>query len=159
MANVQLTGAEITCVWKNLDNGQILGFAPAGFKFPGSQRAMCIPLYHAHEIDKWANSFREQQADEHDGKEYARFLREDAVRKNIREKLKARRAVVGPLQRADIDRGLAMLDRLEAKIAHRKQEGALLIERYDATVRKEDIALESPAYKPQDDLKLLMAGK
>jgi hypothetical protein len=147
--NVQLTGAEVTCVWTNLDNGLILGFAPENFKFPGYHRCMCIPLRHAHEIEQWANKFRAQQADEHDGKEYARFLREDAVRKNVREKLKARRAVVGPLQRADIDRGIAMLDAMEKRMAKRKQEGALLTERYDSSKRKEDLALESAAFKPQ----------
>jgi hypothetical protein len=155
MANVQLTGDEITCVWQNIDNGQILGFGPKNFKFPGCHRAICIPLYHAHEIDKWANAFRNQQQDEHDGREYARFLREEPIRKRLRDKLKARRDQVGPLQRADIDRGLAMLDALEARLAKRKLEGALLIERYDSSKRKEDIALESAVFKPQDGLALL----
>jgi len=55
--------------------------------------------------------------------------------------------VVGPLQRADIDRGLKMIETMEKRIAARTQEGALLVEMYDSSKRKEDIALEAPAYQ------------
>jgi len=145
--NVQLTADEVTCVWVNTITGKILGFAPQNFAFPGAEQCMCIPLMHAHEVDSWADRFRVQQEDEFEGKQYAQFMKDDAVRKRIREKLKARRDVVGPAQRGDIDKGLAMLDALEARLSKRTQEGALLVEMYDSSKRKEDIALEAPAYQ------------
>lgn len=144
---VQLTGEEITCVWLSMDTRKILGFAPQNCRLPGMERSLCIPLMHAHEVDRWANEFRAQQAAEFEEKQYKKFMKDSAVRKAIREKLRARMQVVQPKQRADIERGLKMLDALEARIDSRHQQGALLVEMYDSSKRKEDIALESPAYQ------------
>lgn len=153
--SVQLTGSELTCVWTHVDSGRILGFAPMTWTFAGSERCLAIPLYHAHEMDAWADRYRKQQREDFEVKQYETLAKDNAVRKRIREALRARRNVVGPQQRGDIDRGLRFLDALEAKLANRQQEGALLIERYDASKRSEDIALEAPAYQAP---KLLTAG-
>ena len=40
-----------------------------------------------------------------------------------------------------------MIETMEKRIAARTQEGALLVEMYDSSKRKEDIALEAPAYQ------------
>lgn len=145
-ANVQITGEEVTCVWKNIADGKIVCFAPITAAFPMLQGCIAIPLYHAHEIDYWANEYRKQQAEEFEWKQYEKLEKDLEVRKRIRAALKSRRDAVGPLQRADIDRGLAFLDVIEARQV-KTQEGALLIEQYDASVRQEDIALDSPAYQ------------
>jgi hypothetical protein len=145
MANVQLSGEEVTRVWVSVATGRIVGFCPVWL--PGMGPCRCIELTHAHEINTWANRFREQQRRDYEEKQYAQLTKDDVLRKRIREALRARRNVVGPLQRADIDRGLRMLDALEAKIAARSQEGALLIERYDSAKRQEDIALEAPVFQ------------
>jgi hypothetical protein len=157
---VQLTGDEVTCVWTNMRTGRIMGFAPINCTFPGMWNCMCIPLHHANEISAWADRYRAQQKADFEERQYAQLTKDDAVRKRIREALRARRNVVGPLQRADIDRGLRFLDTIEQRMKPQAPEGALLIERCEATKRKEDIALESPAFKPQPVLprKLLTAG-
>ena len=147
MKNTQITGEEVTCVWKNIHTGKILGFAPANWNFPGMQHCISLPLMHAHEMDYWANEFRKQQQEEFEEKQYAQFVRDSEVRKRIKDQLLARRNVVGPLQRADIDRGLKMIETMEKRISQRTQEGALLVEMYDSSKRKEDIALEAPAYQ------------
>jgi hypothetical protein len=146
MANVQISGDEQTAVWKNLSTGKIVCFAPLNARFPMLQGCIALPLTHAHEIDYWANEYRKQQKEEFEWKQYEKLERDTEIRKRIRAALKARRDVVGPLQRADIDRGLAFLDRIEARQV-KTQEGALLIEQYESNVRQEDIALDSPAYK------------
>ena len=146
MANVQITGAEVTAIWKNISTGKIVCFAPLTANFPMLRNCIAMPLYHAHEIDYWANEYRKQQAQEFEEKQYEKLTRDNEVRARIRAALRARRNVVGPLQRADIDKGLDFLDKIEARQV-KTQEGTLLIERYDASVRKEDIALEAPAYQ------------
>jgi hypothetical protein len=158
--NIQLTGNEVTAVWVNTQTQRIVGFAPQNCFFPGISRCLCIPLHHANEISTWADRYRAQQKADFEERQYAQITKDDAVRKRIREALRARRNVVGPLQRADIDRGLRFLDTIEARMKPQAPEGALLIERCESTKRKEDIALESPAFKPQPILprKLLTAG-
>ena len=159
MANVQLAGDEVTAVWVDRLSGRIRGFAPVNCLFPGVLNCLCIPLYHAHEIQKWADRYRAQQRADFEERQYAQLTKDDAVRKNIRDALRARRNVVGPKQRADIDRGLKFLDTIEARMKPKAPEGALLIERCEATKRKEDIALESPGFKPNPLIpKLLTAG-
>lgn len=154
--NVQITGSELTCAWIDNVTGEIAGFAPVGFQHPCTLGSHPIPLYHAWEADKFYEQFRLQEAEKFERKQYEKFMREAPVRKALRDKLKARRSSVGPLQRADIDRGLKMLDALEAKLVM-KQQGAALVEMYDASKRKEDIALDSPAYQSKPQL-LLTAG-
>lgn len=146
LPNVQITGAELTCVWIDNASGEIAGFAPSGFQHPCTLGTHPIPLYHAWEADKYYERFRLQEAEKFERKQYEKFMREAPVRKALRDKLKERRRHVGPLQRADIDRGLKMLDALEAKLVM-KQQGAALVEMYDASKRKEDIALDSPAFQ------------
>jgi hypothetical protein len=150
VGNVQITGDELTCVWIDNVTGEIAGFAPAGFAHPCTLGSHPIPLYHAWERDRYYQRFRLQEAEKFEREQYEKFMREAPVRKNLRDKLKARRNQVGPLQRADIDRGLKMLDALEARLV-KKREGAALVEMYDATKRQEDIALESPAYQAVSD--------
>lgn len=165
MANVQLTGDEVTAVWIDRQSNRIVGFAPVNCFFPGVFRCLCIPLYHAHEINTWADRYRAQQKADFEERQYAQLTKDDAVRKNIRDALRARRNVVGPLQRADIDRGLKFLDTIEDRMKPKAPEGALLIELCETTKKKEDIALESPHLKAPDPVlkhyrkvKLLTAG-
>lgn len=160
MSNVQLTSEEVTCVWTNMQTGRIMGFAPMNCTFPGIWNCMCIPLHHANEINAWADRYRAQQRADFQETQYAQITKDDAVRKRIRAALMARRAIVGPLQRADIDRGLHFLDVIEARRKPQAPEGALLVERCEATKKKEDIALESPAFNPDPIIpKLITDGK
>lgn len=149
MANVQISGSELTCVWTDVDTGRILGFAPQNYVFPGMQRAMCIPLLHASDVDRWANDFRAQQYADFQLQAAQKEIREAPSRKALRDKLKALRNHASPGIRRDIDRGLKFLEALEAKVK-RKTEGALLVERVEDVnkVKKEDLATASPVYKP-----------
>lgn len=143
MPNVQITDKELSYVWIHVNTGRIMGFLPEGWNLTG---CFSIPLNHAPEADKWYRRYREQCAEEFVAREYEKNLREAPGRKKLRDELRARRNVVSPQNRAMIDRALLLLDKLE-KGREKQQQGAALVEMYDASKRKEDIALDSPAFQ------------
>lgn len=110
---------------------------------------MCIPLLHTSDVDRWANEYRAQQYADFQLKVAQQEIREAPTRKALRDKLKALRNHASPAIRKDIDNGLKFLDALEAKVK-RRTEGALLVELVEDVnkVKKEDLAIASPAYKP-----------
>jgi hypothetical protein len=78
--NVQLTGREKTVVYKDLDNGRILGFGIDGappINCPNGIRYETIVCLHARDLDRFMDQYREQ---------YTRDEEDAAVRKLERER-------------------------------------------------------------------------
>lgn len=133
------------------DTGRILGFGHESIKFilpAGTRGVKREVLFHARDIERYAERYRAEQQQDFEQDQYHRILRESPLRNAIRQALLARRAMVdNPLDRAYIDVNLKLMDKREEWARQRKQECALLAEKYDADKTAEEIALDSPAFK------------
>jgi hypothetical protein len=147
--NVQLSEGEQTCVYVSTLTGRILGFGHASmrpFFTEGWERHV---LYHAWDIDKWAEKYRKQEQDDRESKDYERSMCEQPARRAIRQALLARRAEVSPANRAYIDANLKLMDLREERMKKRKEEMCLLSEKHEAGKSAEDLTAESAVYKIQ----------
>lgn len=148
--NVQLTASERTCVYVSTETGRILGFGHESmvpmFKM-GWKRTV---LYHAAEIDKWAEKYRKQEEEDRQAEDFQRSEREAPARAAIRAALMARRAHVDGANRAYIDANLRLMDARAERARHRKEQAYLLCEKYEGDPRPEDVALESPAFAAKE---------
>lgn len=149
--NVQLGEKERTCVYISRDTGRILGFGHESIKFvlpPGTQGVKREVLYHAADIERYAERYRVEQQQDFEQDRYNQILRESPIRDAIHRALRARRnAVTNPLDRAYIDVNLKLMDKRAEWARNRQQECMLLSEKYDADKTQEEIALDSPAFK------------
>lgn len=144
--NVQLAESERTCVYISTDTGRILGFGHESMAPMFKQGWKRTVLYHASEIDKWADRYRAQEAEDRQSMDFQKSEREAPARRAIKSAMLARRAQLGPEHWKYIDVNLALMDAREARAKNRKEQAYLLCEKYEGDPRSEDIALESPAF-------------
>ena len=144
--NAQLAERERTCVYFSTATGRILGFgneAMAPMYKEGWRRE---GLFHASQIDRYAELYRKQEAEDIQREDFDRTEREAPARAAIRAALMARRNVVDGPNRRYIDANLALMEKREQRMRKRKQTAMLLCEAYEGDPRPEDIALKSPAF-------------
>jgi hypothetical protein len=147
MSNVQLSEKERSVVYLSVSTGRILGFGPAGMPAFFVEDCKTETLYHAYEMDRWADKYRKQIEEEKQQADFEKAEREAPVRNAIRAALRARRAAVGPIDRRMIDVNLMLMDQREERARKRKTESFLLSESYDSSKTDHDIALDAPALK------------
>lgn len=144
--NVQLSAKERTCVYLSTLTGRILGFGHESVKPMFAEEWKREILYHAIDIEKWAEKYRKQEEEDQQCEDYKRTLREAPARKAIRDALMERRKHVDAPNQAYIDANLTLMARREQR-ANTRKERFLLSEKYDMSKSAEEIALDSPAFK------------
>src|SRR5215468_10088631 len=145
--NVQLTQKERNVVYISTLTGRILGFGPEGMRFHATEGYRSVVLYHARDIDRWADLYRKQEKEDAESEDFRRTEREAPIRNAIRQGLLARRSVVDANNRAFIDVNLRLMDQREERAKKRKQQAFLLCEAKEGKIEQEDLALESPAFR------------
>lgn len=144
--NVQLTEGERTCVYISTLTGRILGFGHERMKFMGTGFKRIV-LFHAKEIERYAEQFRKEQEEDRQSEDYFRTERERPARNAIKAALRARLSHVSPLDRAYIEANLRLMDIREERASKKKETACLLSEKHESNASALDIALASPAFK------------
>ena len=109
-ANVQLTGKERTCVFRDLDSGRILSFGIDGcppLNVPQGIRYESVPCYHASDLDRFMDQYRQQHIDDEERAAVRKLETEREFRRSVRDAVVARNRHLDPFNR---DVNLRMLD-------------------------------------------------
>lgn len=91
--NVQLTGRERTCVYKDLDSGRILSFGVDGappINVPEGIRYETITCLHASDLDRFMDQYRQQHIEDEERAAVGKLERERGFRKSVRDAVVAR---------------------------------------------------------------------
>lgn len=110
MDNVQLTGRERTCVYRDLDNGRLLGFGIDGappINCPQGIRYETIIVFHARDLDRFMDQYREQHIRDEENAAIRKLESERAFRKANRDAIIARNAHLDQFNR---DVNMRLLD-------------------------------------------------
>jgi hypothetical protein len=110
MSNVQLTGKELTVVYRDLDGGRILSFGIAGappIHVPPGIRYETIPCLHARDLDRFMDQYRQQHIDDEERAAVDKLQRESGFRKSVRDAVIARNVHLDAFNQ---DVNLRMLD-------------------------------------------------
>lgn len=108
--NVQLTGRELTCVYRELGTGRILSFGIEGAPpliVPEGIRYETIPCLHAADLDRFMDQYRRQHIEDEERAAVRKLERERDFRKSVRDAIIARNQHLDPFNR---DVNLRMLD-------------------------------------------------
>lgn len=108
--NVQLTGKEKTCVFRDIDSGRILAFGISGvppLNVPSGIRWEAVDCLHASDLDRYMNQYRQQHIDDEEHAAVRKLEREAGFRKANRDAITARNAHLDPWNR---DVNLRMLE-------------------------------------------------
>lgn len=110
MSNVQLTGRERTCVFRDLDTGRILSFGISGcppLNVPKSIRYETVDCLHASDLDRFMDQYRQQHIDDEERAAVRKLETEREFRRSVRDAVVARNRHLDPFNR---DVNLRMLD-------------------------------------------------
>ena len=110
MGNVQLCGKERTVVYRELGSSRILGFGIEGappINCPEGMRYETITIFHARELDRFMDQYRDQHIRDEEHAALVRLNRERSFRKASRDAIIARNAHLDPFNQAV---NLRMLD-------------------------------------------------
>ena len=110
MSNVQLTGRERTCVFRELGTGRILSFGISGappLNVPEGIRYETIECVHASDLDRFMDQYRQQHIDDEERAAVRKLERERDFRKSVRDSIIARNRHLDAFNR---DVNLRMLD-------------------------------------------------
>ena len=124
MSNVQLTGKERTCVYRDLDSGRILGFGIDGappINCPQGIRYETITVLHARDLDRFMDQYREQHIRDEEQAAVNKLERERGFRQANRDAIIARNAHLDPLNRAINLRMLEAQDRMYEETLSRRR--------------------------------------
>ena len=113
--NVQLTGKERTVVYRDLDSSRILGFGIDGappINAPQGIRYETIVVYHARDLDRFMDQYREQHIRDEETAVIAKLEREKGFRQANRDAILARNAHLDPFNRHINLRMLEAQDRM-----------------------------------------------
>jgi hypothetical protein len=108
--NVQLTGKERTCVYRELGSGRILSFGISGappLTVPQGIRYETIECLHASDLDRFMDQYRRQHIEDEERAAVSKLERERGFRKAVRDAVIARNAHLDQFNR---DVNLRMLD-------------------------------------------------
>jgi len=134
--NVQLTGKERTVVYRDLDGGRILGFGIDGappINAPQGIRYETIVVFHAKDLDRFMDQYREQHIRDEEQAVVAKLKREEGFRKAVRDAVIARNAHLDPFNRDVNLRMLDAQDKLYERILSQRMRAVpqLAAERYE----------------------------
>ena len=134
--SVQLTGKERTCVFRDLDSGRILSFGISGcppLNVPQGIRYETIVCFHASELDRYMNQYRQQHKDDEEQAAVRKLEREKAFRKSVRDGILARNSQLDRWNAAVNIRVLDTWDREYDRILKQKMEAIprLVAEMYE----------------------------
>ena len=121
--NVQLSGKERTVVYRDLDSGRILGFGIDGappINAPQGIRYETIVVFHAKDLDRFMDQYREQHIRDEEQAVVAKLKREEGFRKANRDAILARNPGLDPLNQAINLRMLEAQDRLYEQTTSRR---------------------------------------
>lgn len=110
MANVQLTGKEKTCVYRDLDSGRILSFGISGappLTVPQGVRYETIDCLHASDLDRYMDQYREQHIRDEESAAIKKLEKERDFRQSVRDAIIARNRHLDPWNR---DINLRLMD-------------------------------------------------
>lgn len=151
MKPVQLSQSERAQVYLDPDTKRVLGFGPEGAVplFPLGTRYTTQILYHARDIERFADRYREQCFRDSEEKTLASIEREAPIRKAIRDAILERNKHVDERNKA---KNLAMLKVMDhfyekTRAARQKMEVTIAAERYEAGTDSIDVAKQSPYWK------------
>lgn len=88
MSNVQLTGKERSCVYRDLDTGRILSVGIDGYpplNVPAGIRWEAIPCLHAKDLDRFMDQLRQQHKEDEEQAAVRKLEREREFRKSVRD--------------------------------------------------------------------------
>ena len=109
-SNVQLTGREKTCVYRELGTGRILSFGIDGAPplcVPPGIRYETITCLHARDLDRFMDQYRLQHIEDEERASVRKLEKERGFRKSVRDAVMARNNHLDPFNR---DVNLRMLD-------------------------------------------------
>lgn len=110
MSNVQLTGQERTCVYREIGTGRILSFGISGappLNVPEGIRYETVECLHASYLDRFMDQYRQQHIDDEERAAVRKLERERDFRKSVRDAIVARNRHLDAFNR---DVNLRMLD-------------------------------------------------
>ena len=136
MGNVQLTGRERTCVYRELGTSRILSFGIDGappLHVPPGIRYETIPCLHAHDLDRFMDQYRQQHIDDEERAAVDKLERERGFRKAVRDAVIARNAHLDQFNRDVNLRMLDAQDKLYERILSQRMRAVpqLAAERYE----------------------------
>jgi hypothetical protein len=148
--NAQLCQSERTVVYLEARSRRIIGFGQENVRpvLPAGTRFITEICYHAWDSDRWVRKFREQWRQDQELDNFNQIAREKPMRDAIKDALRARNAHIDPLNRAQNEAMIKVMDfQYEQAMARKlRKEITLTAERWDASVKPEDIATSDPGF-------------
>ncbi len=150
MSDVQIGAKERAVVYIDPKTKRILGFGQENTKplFPRGTKYLTEVLYHAWDMDRWSRKFREQWREDQQRDNYNVYTREKPMRDAIKAALRARNSEIDPLNRAQNEMMIKVMDYQYDQAMARKlrKEVSLAAERWDESRTGEDIAVSDPGF-------------
>lgn len=149
--NVQLSAHERCQAYIDVESGRLLGFGPEGAKpaFPPGKKIRAEVLFHAADIERYMNRFREQSLRDMEEQTEQRLEAERPHRQAIFDAVNERNRHVDARNR-DINN--ALLKAMDfyyhnALTARRNATIAMMAEKAEANKSSIDVGLDSPYVK------------
>lgn len=151
-SNVQLSQSERCVVFRDANTKRILGFGIEGIapSFPKGTKILSEVCYHAHEMDRRAQEYRDQCKIDAEISTQQKLEYDQPMRKAIKDAIREHNNHCSPWNRHLNNALLKVMDKYyeDALSARRNAEVALVAEKYEACKTSTEIAMESN-WKPE----------
>jgi hypothetical protein len=146
----QIAEKERSVVYIEAKTKRILGFGQSGTRpfFPRGTRYTTETLYHAWDIERCAKAFREQWRRDQELDNYNQIAREKPMRDAIKSALRARASEIDPLNRAQNEAMIKVMDfQYEQAMARKlRKEVTVTAELWDEKKKPEDVAVADKGF-------------